>query len=526
MSKTLSSAFFMFFATLFSTVALGAIIEKKTGNHMGISEYLAMNALAGMLHALFGAQPLLVLRPTGPITAITGKLYDTALQLNADFHEFLLATGTWVALLMGVVAALAWSRHITRLTPFTHDIFACFVCSIYVTDGITDVITRCDSSSLSAFGASLFSANLAAFTFALSLSLSGARSWSLFPPTVRVVLADYAVTIAVVATIAASYAFGETISQSVHRIGLPQSFGPTCFRSAADTDGVCMREQDAPMGAARRSWLVGLPSEPHVWLAALAAALPVTFFFYMDQNISSLLCQLPEMRLERGRYFHAPFLFMAVFNGGGPLFGLPFVTGSLPHSPQFVRSLAINAGNGSEMQVAESRVAPLLMYALVGLPLLAPSLLGHIPEAAIDGILTFVGYEGIVSTGLWHRVLLVLTPREHFPPSLENQSAARMHLFTALQLAMLGLCWIVNLSPYGLCVAFVIVALVPLRELALPLLFSSMELEAFDGDEGVRSGGAIEVEMDEEAEELVPIEEELPLASGSASTLPNGGGLD
>ena len=34
-----------------------------------------------MLHAAFGAQPLLVLRPTGPITAITGKLYDASLQV-------------------------------------------------------------------------------------------------------------------------------------------------------------------------------------------------------------------------------------------------------------------------------------------------------------------------------------------------------------------------------------------------------------------------------------------------------------
>ena len=46
---------------------------------------------------------------------------------------------------------------------------------------------------------------------------------------------------------------------------------------------------------------MGLPTEPHVWLAALAVALPITFFFYMDQNISSLLCQLPEMHLARAR---------------------------------------------------------------------------------------------------------------------------------------------------------------------------------------------------------------------------------
>ena len=46
-----------------------------------------------MLHAVFGAQPLLVLRPTGPITAITIKLSDIADHLGLDFFQYLCATG-------------------------------------------------------------------------------------------------------------------------------------------------------------------------------------------------------------------------------------------------------------------------------------------------------------------------------------------------------------------------------------------------------------------------------------------------
>ena len=38
--KVLSSALFMFFATFFSTVALGALIQKKTGQRIGLVEYL------------------------------------------------------------------------------------------------------------------------------------------------------------------------------------------------------------------------------------------------------------------------------------------------------------------------------------------------------------------------------------------------------------------------------------------------------------------------------------------------------
>ena len=49
---------------------------------IGLSEYLLANSVFGMLHAVFGAQPLLVLRPTGPITAITIKLSDIADRLG------------------------------------------------------------------------------------------------------------------------------------------------------------------------------------------------------------------------------------------------------------------------------------------------------------------------------------------------------------------------------------------------------------------------------------------------------------
>ena len=48
--------------------------------------------------------------------------------------------------------------------------------------------------------------------------------------------------------------------------------------------------------------------------------------------------------LPRGQYYHAPFFAMAVFNFIGPIFGLPFVTGSLPHSPQLSAQLLLIDG--------------------------------------------------------------------------------------------------------------------------------------------------------------------------------------
>ena len=113
-------------------------------------------------------------------------------------------------------------------------------------------------------------------------------------------------------------------------------------------------------------------------------------------------------------------------------------------------------------------------------PLLYPALLEPIPRAAINGVLAYVGVEGILSTTLWSRALLLLSPSASFPASLLEVGVGRVHLFTVLQLLLLGGCWAINLSPIGLCVAFLIVALVPLRLSLLPKIFAEHELAALD----------------------------------------------
>jgi hypothetical protein len=353
------------------------------------------------------------------------------------------------------------SRHITRLTAFTHDVFACFVCSIYVHDGLSDIAQHFEHTSMSEFGSSLFSALLGGLTFVIAVKLTASPEWRVLPKMVRNFLGDYAVTIAVVTATIISYSV-PIATEHVPRIELPTKLGPTL-----ELDGK------------PRAWVTAIPGGG-AWLAGILSAVPISFFFYMDQNISSLLCQLPEMQLERGEYLHSSMLVMGALNVLGPIFGLPFVTGSLPHSPQFVRALRLRSGG-----VAEGRVAPLITYILIGAPLLAPALVEHLPTGAIDGVLIFVGFEGIVSTNLWKRLVLLITPKSLFPQELSKVSTAKVHLFTALQVALFLLCWAVNISPLGLMVAFVIAALVPMREMLLPRIFSRHELLLLDPSAGI-----------------------------------------
>ena len=160
----------------------------------------------------------------------------------------------------------------------------------------------------------------------------------------------------------------------------PRSLGPWPLCTARRSPQVLrirLPESFAPSLEGRDWYSASLASAaPTTWLAAAVAAVPISFFFFMDQalvtardapiissvttepplsvrcrhcqprrghhahatphpcsprpfaqGISSLLCQLPEMGLQRGAYFHSSFVALAVLNLAGPLVGCPFVTG-------------------------------------------------------------------------------------------------------------------------------------------------------------------------------------------------------
>ena len=53
-------------------------------SYLGVTEFLLMNSIAGMVHALAGCQPLLVLRPTGPITAFISLLFNFSTTMEIE----------------------------------------------------------------------------------------------------------------------------------------------------------------------------------------------------------------------------------------------------------------------------------------------------------------------------------------------------------------------------------------------------------------------------------------------------------
>lgn len=172
----------MFFATIFSTIALGAHLSEVggLGKYMGVGEFLVMNSLSGLYMSLLSCQPLLILRPTGPITLIIENIIIISEKYTINFWHLLACSGYFVGMWMLLIAAFEGSNQIGLLTRFTHETFAFYVCSIYIYNGVNDVISNFHLQEVGGaegggVGASVVMAALAGLAFVISLVLGSCR---------------------------------------------------------------------------------------------------------------------------------------------------------------------------------------------------------------------------------------------------------------------------------------------------------------------------------------------------------------
>lgn len=282
--------------------------------------------------------------------------------------------------------------------------------------------------------------------------------------------------------ICVSISYTAKSSVDVDRIEMPRNFAPTW-------------EEDE---GGRRGWYQGVGGGATAIAVSLIASIPIVALFYIDHLFSCILGQKPELGLKKGEYYHSSMLITGICNLILPSFGLPFVTASLPHSPQFTKALTDYDKTKTPWEVKkvhESRVAPTLVYVLCFMGLVLPSVLELCPEGVVNGILTFVGLQGILpGTGnqLIDRVVLLVTSPSEFPESTAPYAKLpwhRIHLYTLVQLLCLGACWGMRFTgPFSLAFPLVIVGFVPLRLYVLPRYFTAEELEALDSEGETREG--------------------------------------
>ncbi|MBW02803.1 Anion exchange protein 4, partial [Eschrichtius robustus] len=213
--------------------------------------------------------------------------------------------------------------------------------------------------------------------------------------------------------------------------------------------------------------------------AALPALL-LSILIFMDQQIAGVIPNCTEYRLQKGAGFQLDLLCVAVLMQLTSALGLPWCVSatviSLAHMDSLRRaSRACAPGEApSFLGIREQRPTGLAVFILTGISIfLAP----FIPMPLLYGIFLYMGVTAISSIQFTKRVQLLLMPAKHQPDLLLlwHVPLRRVHFFTAIQLACLGLLWIVKSTPAAIIFPLMLLDLVGVRK-ALEWVFSPQEL--------------------------------------------------
>lgn len=455
-TKIFTAGLYMFFACLAPGIAFGAYFDQHSGGKSGVVEYLVTQSVSGVIFAIFSGQPLVILRPTGPITVFISQLYTISKSMDIPFLVAQAWVGIFVGTYMILIAVTDSCAAIRYCSRFTQDMFGFFVSVIFVFMGSSNILDKFGSKADSY--SSTHQLLLTLGTLYLTFQLVGFRKTRFLGNKLRDVIGDFAVPISVVVgTVVANL-----LTVEVEPLPVPSQFGPT---------------------QSERSWIVDICPEDSCGKAigvGAVAAIPLVFLFFIDQNVTMLLTQHPDHNLKKGSSFHWNFFMLGCFNIVFPLFGCPYVTGSLPHSPQFVQALAtteVVKEHGHERtkikSVFENRVSPLLVNLLVLATLPVIGELKYLPTAVIcDALFLFMGLSGLPGNELFERIKLIFTQEALYPPlkwTKEDVPRMKMHLFTFIQLSFVGILFGVSRSSIALAFPVFLIASIPTRML-LPKL--------------------------------------------------------
>jgi len=407
---------------------------------------LITQGVSGVIFAIFSGQPLVILRPTGPITVFISQLYNISEMVGVPYLTVQAWVGIFVGTYMIIIAVTDSCAAIRQCSRFTQDLFGFFVSVIFISLGVGNIVDKFTNKQ-DEFNAPVQLIITVAMLYT-TITLAGFNRARFFNSKIRDTVADFAVALAVVTfTLIANF-----VTVPLEPLPVPARFEPT---------------------EVGRSWLVDLGNPTAVGIGAVAA-IPLVLLFFIDQNVTMLLTQHPDHHLKKGAAFHYNFLLLGIFNICFPLFGCPYVTGSLPHSPQFVNALArkevVRDGGHDKtriVEVYENRVAPLLVNLLVLLSLPFIDKLRYVPTAVIcDALFLYMGLSGLPGNQLFERIKLVFTEEELYPPLHFTKTEVprkQMHVFTFFQLLTVCVLFGVTRSPIAVAFPVFLVLSIPLR---------------------------------------------------------------
>ncbi|KAG4196751.1 hypothetical protein ERO13_A06G191500v2 [Gossypium hirsutum] len=342
---------YIFFASALPVIAFGEQLSRDTDGTLSTVETLASTAFCGILHSIFGGQPLLILGVAEPTVIMYTYLYNFAKGRDDLGQELYLAWAGWVcvwtALLLFLLAVFNACTVINRFTRIAGELFGMLITVLFIQEAIKGVVSEFrvpehQDAKLEKYQFQwLYTNGLLGIIFSLGLLYTAlksrrARSWWYGTGWFRSFIADYGVPLMVVVWTAMSFSVPSKVPSGVPR----KLFSPLAWESASLQHWTIIKD----MGRIPALYI----------FAAFIPAVMVAGLYFFDHSVASQLAQQKEFNLKNPSAYHYDILLLGFMTLLCGLIGLPPSNGVLPQSPMHTKSLAVLKGQIIRRKMVET----------------------------------------------------------------------------------------------------------------------------------------------------------------------------
>jgi len=518
--QCIASYFFIYFACLTPIITFGGLLGDATGNNMASMESLVSGLIVGVLYGMFSGQPLTILGSTGPVLVFETIVYDFCTSQGWDYLSFRLWIGVWIGIILVTLVATDASALVCFITRFTEENFATLIAVIFIIKAFEKVLSigkkypidpspcfcdptnetegwnytmsmlppnnkshaecsfqwKINNDDTTVYGhesvgchyvpnAFLMSVLIFIGTFLISHHLKQFKFQNFFPTVVRSYISDFAVVIAIVSM---------TLADNLVGVDTPKLSVPNRFAPTLET----------------RGWVVPLLGSNPIWtpFVAFLPAILGSILIFMDQQITAVIINRKEHKLNKGCGYHLDLLIVAICIVICSILGIPWFVAATVLSINHVRSLyreSESAAPGEKPQflgIREQRVTHILIFITVGLSVFLTPILSKIPMPVLYGVFLYMGVASLNGLQFFDRILLLLMPKKYQPdyPYLRQVQIGRVHIYTSIQVACFVALWLIkSFSQTSILFPLMLVIMIVVRKL-LDYVFTKKELQVLD----------------------------------------------
>ncbi|KAL5836072.1 hypothetical protein ACOSQ4_015569 [Xanthoceras sorbifolium] len=336
--RILAPTTYIFFASALPVIAFGEQLSRETDGRLSPVETLASTAICGIIHSIFGGQPLLIVGVAEPTIIMYTYLYSFAKGKDDLGQDLFLAWAGWVciwtALLLFLLAIFNACVIISRFTRIAGEIFGMLIAVLFIQQAVKGVVSefkipKAEDSNLEKYHFEwLYTNGLLGiiFTFGLlftALKSRRARSWRYGTGWSRSFIADYGVPFMVLSWSALSFSIPRRVPTGVPR----RLYSPLPWESASLEHWTVIKD----MGRV----------PPLYIFSAFLPALMVAGLYFFDHSVASQMAQQKEFNLKNPSAYHYDIFILAAMTLLCGLIGLPPSNGVLPQSPMHTKSLSV-----------------------------------------------------------------------------------------------------------------------------------------------------------------------------------------